>query len=396
MRSDRFFTRLDIHGGFDRIAISSPSSSHWAQMIDQANTSARDLARKRLSGRIPLSAVDALPRYFDDPTVHEAASCHQSDKDRWTTKRLVQTICEQPQTLVIGKKARGLQIGISGTHLTEKFMQFGMQVEPDSDVFLLDPTSIIFAAMNNASVEIRLFDRHNAEWASVADDIIAVSGADVFFKLFIAGGEVSVNGWHRDASDVLVMLLDGTKLFEVATTDSSDERPLTTVSTVMRPGSTLLLPRGRLHKATPTGELSSLLSIGLMRCGDWFYRGASPTHLGLMIPRAPLLYRLMLHPRTRPTWESTCSGPRVVYWSRTPGGIGLIASGEAGLRFLASGNVWAADTDAFELLAMIHGADGVNGYELARATGRREEWCVTVAEEAVEAGLVYKKIDLAE
>jgi hypothetical protein len=392
MREAPAFTRIDVCTPLEGLKIASRSSSRLAELVDNANMSARESAAKRLRALIPVTAIEALPRYFEHSMHYEATCCGNAAENRWTTDRLVHRLCMRPQTLVVGKKAQGLQIGISGNGIVGNPTVFGMQVEPDSDVFLLDPSSIFAAAMQNASVEVRLLDRHNSDWASVADDIVAVSGADVFLKLFVAGGAVSVNDWHRDASDVLAVLLDGTKLFEVASADSTDHSRSITVSALMRPGDTLLLPRGRLHKATPTGEISSLLSIGLMRCGDWFYRGAPPTHLGLNNPRSPLLYRLMLHPRSPPTWGPGRDRLRTLYRSRIPGGIGLTESGGPGLRFLAGGKLWASDTDALELLAEIHRGDGISSDELSEVTGRDKASCAALAEDAVEAGLAYTSI----
>src|SRR5260221_702351 len=150
---------------------------------------------------------------------------------------------------------------------------------------LFSPARLEAALADGLSLGLRQFDRQFPEWEPVVDDIATVAQADVFTKLFVTGGKESVTDWHRDQSDVVATMLSGRKRFEVAPVQARDgEPPETEVGADLEPGVALLLPRSRLHCATPLGETSVLLSIGIMRQADWGFRSVAPTHLGLDSP----------------------------------------------------------------------------------------------------------------
>lgn len=352
-------------GPLDRIAPLGASHGPLAARIAQANEAARSFARKRLTRHFPDAAIRALDSYFPEPSVHGAESGAAAYRPRLSD--LLDAICLRTHDFRIGEKARGMQIGVLPGAAPIDIDMLGDRVEPDSSLCHPLPEGLAAAAAANASIEIRVFDRHFEAWAEVADDIAAVSGADIFMKLFIAGGARSVNDWHRDTSDVVVTMLDGRKRFQVGTADSADDSPEDEINALLEPGDVLLLPRGRLHNATPAGEVSALLSIGLMRMADWSYRSVSPSHLNLVNPRSPALYRLSLRPHAPPTRGQP--GLRDRLRTRLPGGIGLVSEAESETTLLAGGRLWQADPAALDQLLRIHEAEDVTAGQLTGGNG---------------------------
>ncbi len=381
--------RLHQHsheGPLDRIRIQPDEATSLARIIAAANESARAKARSRLRAHFPDAAISALATYFPSPQVFRREDRAQGK--HWPLQRLIDAFCTRTHDFQIGEKAKGMQICVLPGRDPITLEMLGVPVEPDSSLCRPDPKGLLAAAAANASIEVRVFDRHLDAWAATADDIAAVSGADVFMKLFIAGGERSVNDWHRDTSDVLVTILDGRKRFEVGTNESTDEAPVDEVDAVLGPGDVLLLPRARLHNATPVGEVSALLSIGLMRMADWTYRSVSPTHLGLVNPISPRLYRLALLAHSAPNREAVSGEERLV--SRIPGGLGLVREGGEVITFLACGRIWKSTQDIVEQLSRYHASDGLTPIQLAQSTGRDREDCLAVANELARAGLIKR------
>lgn len=371
----------------NRIELCEDRLSDIGRQVSEANRVAVENAKKRLSMRISSTALNSLNAYFAAPTVHLWATDRQYLSD-CNTLGLLEQLCSRVHSVALGAKARGLQIGILSYDGAIAPAGLGVRLEPDSDIYFLSPNALWAAAAANASVEIRLFDRQFPSWTGFADDVAAVTGADVFTKLFIAGGSKSVNGWHRDTSDVLVTVLDGSKRFQVGTVDSPDDDPTSEIDIILRPGDALLLPRSRLHNATPMGGVSALLSIGIMRYGDWSYRGASPTHLGLTNPRSPLHYRLALRPHTPPYWKAIDA--KSVCRTRIPGGLGVIEHSNGWVKFVAAGQAFEATEDTMHLLAMIHGADGITTAQLSVNSDRSELWCIAVANDLGKLGLIWQ------
>jgi len=374
-----------LKAGLDHVKLLDPETNDLTRAAAAANARALEMARGRLGRRFPAAMLSALNAYFAQPAVHVQGD-EQTLAREWTTQKLLEDICARPQAVVFGKKSQGLQVNVIGQTIRKDLL--GVQIEPESDIYYLEPEAIISAAEVNASVEVRLFDRQCTSWGQVADDIAAVSGADIFMKLFVAGGEASVNGWHRDASDVLVTILDGSKRFQVATAESADEAPVCEIDAVLRPGDALLLPRSRLHNATPTREVSALLSIGLMRHADWFYRGSSPTHLGLMNPGQVRLYRLSLRPHVSPTWGKP--GEDLPCRSRMVGGIGIVSREDDKVVFAAQGQIWEAEADIVTVVALILGSDGVSPAQMSRHIQRPTPWCLDAANKFADFGLIRR------
>lgn len=340
------------------------SSGPLAERVDKANQAARNCALDRLAAFIPEAALSQLGGYFTKPAIFSATSA--ATPRPGTLPELIEAICTRTHDFSIGEKARGMQIGILPLQEPITLDQLGERVEPDSTLCRPTPEGLMAAARVNASIELRVFDRQFESWALVADDLAAICGADIFMKLFIAGGECSVNDWHRDTSDVLVTVLDGSKRFEVGASDARDDAPISELDVLMKPGDVLLLPRGRLHNATPTGEISALLSIGIMRLADWAYRSTSPTHLNLHNPRSPSLYRRALRAHCAPL--RILPGPDVLVATRLPGGLALVEN-DSEPQLLAAGVLCKPPSANRDILLELHGMTAASPAELARCCG---------------------------
>lgn len=372
----------------NRVEIHGEQVGGLVEYVGNANRAAIRNARDRLHSQFSSAAIDSLQDYFLTSAFHPWPG-DESTRPRRALETLLADLCSRVRSLAIGKKSQGLQVEIrsSGERQIDPH-RLGIQIEPDSDLFLLSPEALCGAAAANASVEVRLFDRQCTEWSCLADDLSAVSGADIFLKLFISGGDVSVNGWHRDASDVMVTVLDGSKRFEVGTPDSKDARPVSEIDRVLRPGDAVLLPRSQLHNATPTPEVSALLSIGMMRYGDWAYRDILPTHMGLVRPRSSKHYRLALRPHRTANWggfdgASACE-------TRIPGGIGIIGYEGDLVRFVAAGEAYDASVDVVRWLASVHRESGRCPATHATGLGRSPTWGTEVARDLAALGLIIE------
>jgi|GEM_PF-3302777 len=369
----------------DYLEIRDESTGEIERLVAAANRAAVEHARRRLGIRLSAAALTSLGAYFVAPVVHEWGGLHDA-RPRIALPLLLRELCSRVRSVAFDAKAQGLQVEFRSLGQPVDTRELGAEVEPESRLYYLSPDAVVAAARANMSVEVRLFDRQCPSWAALADDIAAVAGADVFLKLFLAGGTESVNGWHRDTSDVVVTVLDGAKRFEVGTFNSADDAPVSEVEVLLNPGDALLLPRSRLHRATPTGDVSALLSVGLMRYGDWSYRGASPTHMHLRNPRSQEQYRLALRSHVAPSWGPVTRD--AVCRSRAPGGIGIIEHGPRPVGFVAAGQAFETTAEVLQLLTRIHDADGVTAVQLAVHSGRPESWCVVVMNQLAELGLI--------
>jgi len=377
--------RVERPVDLDRLEVRDRTAGPIERVVDEANRRAVQSAKNRIALRLPKAAVDSLEDYFVAPAVYEWPAAVEA-RPRSSILSLLRELCSKVHSVAFNSKARGLQIGVLGGETTLDPKCFGDEAEPGSDLFVLSAEALLAAAKANASVEIRLFDRQIVSWADLADDLATVAGADIFMKAFVAGGHKSVNRWHRDTSDVLVTMLDGKKRFEVGTFDSPDHSPIDELDVTLAPGDALLLPRSRLHNVTPAGEVSALLSIGLMRYGDWSYRGATPSHLGLTNPRSVLQYRLALRPHVPASF--TTVETTTVCQTRMPGGIGVIEQVGEKLRFVAAGKMFETTTDVLRCLSVIHGSGGTTVDEVAAQCGRSPVRCARLIRDLVAVGLV--------
>ncbi len=267
---------------------------------------------------------------------------------------------------------------------------FGSQPEPESAQVVFSPSRLARALDDGLSLGVRQFDRQFPEWTPVIDDVAAVTGADVFTKLFLAGGDETRTDWHRDHSDVIATMLSGAKHFAVAPASATDgESPAVEVEAELRPGRVLLMPRSRLHCVTPLGSASALLSIGVMRHADWIFRGIPPTHLGFRgYPRSASVFRLMLRShipvaaRAR-TWDRERS-----WRSRIPGGLVVLSESAAGAEIACQGVRRRCSPDALRVLLAVHACGVKSSAAVAAETLLEEPACNRLLGELAESELI--------
>jgi len=256
-----------------RVGNVPPSVQHE---LDEANGGAQQAAAVRLRRMYPSRCIGALGAYFIDANV---SSPDLGQVPHCDVDSLLSDLCRLPrpmaETLPTGRDL----VAKSEEGLGVNPLSLGCQMELDSRHIQLSPSRVAKFVASGGSLEIRQFDRTCLEWAGVADDVARLSKADVYLKLFLAGGSRSVNGRHHDATDVLATTLFGSKVFEIWT-DPLPPEGLPSRSGTVECGGAAMVPRGADHRVTPKGETSALLSAGLMRIGDWIYRGAIPAHLG--------------------------------------------------------------------------------------------------------------------
>jgi hypothetical protein len=324
------------------------------RQVVAADSAAVDHARHRLASRLPTRALQAADQYFAAP-----------DVDTWEG-------AERP--------------------------------EPGADVLLLSPGGQAAVASAKQPIELRQFDRQYPRWAPFADDIAAVTGADVVLKLLVAdgdpkpartdpgSGEPKLESWRRDPSDVLVTVINGAERFAVASTEPPDAEPEPELDTVLRAGDTLRLPRTMLHTARPTADGSALLSMKLRRVTDWSLRQAAPSHLGFRgYPRSLREYRLCLRSHVPATPETPVAGwdpETALLRTRIPGGLAVLGVRGSDVTFVAAGSVFRSSKPVLRVLAGIHAADGIPLPEVAAITGVAARTVGSAVDALLRTGLV--------
>jgi hypothetical protein len=235
---------------------------------------------------------------------------------------------------------------------------------------------------------VRPFDQQYPRWAPFADDVAAVTGADVVLELLVADGERKAGSWRRDGSDALITVVAGAERFAVASTEPPDAEPEPELDTVLQVGDTIRLPRTMLHSARPDAGGSALLSMKLRRATDWSLRRSAPSHLGFHdYPPSARTYRLCLRshvPAQSLGWDPATT----VLRTRTPGGLALLAVRGAEVTFVAAGAVYRASKPVLRVLAGIHGADGVRLAEVAELAGLATRTTRSAIDVLIGSGLV--------
>jgi hypothetical protein len=337
----------------DQASSSTPKlpTDALTRQVAAADSAAVDHARNRLARRLPARALAAADQYFAAP-----------DVNTWP-----------------GEK----------------------RPDPGADLMLFTPGRSAPPVAAQPVIELPQFDRQYPRWAPFADDVAAVTGADVVLKLLVTdgagrpdgeppdSGEPKPESWRRDRTDVLITVIDGAERFAVASTEPPDAEPEPELDTVLRAGDTLRLPRAMLHTTRPDPAGSAMLSITLRRVTDWSLRRAKPSHLGFHdYPRSLQEYRLCLRSHVPPTsstdWDPITSPLR----TRIPGGLAVLGTRGPEVTVVAAGSVFRASRPLLRLLTCIHGADGILLAELVDLTGVSRAAARSVAESLLQAGLV--------
>jgi len=317
-----------------------------SQQVTAAGTAAVAHARRRLATRLPTQALRAADQYFAAPDVNP-----------WDG---------------------------------------GSRPEPGADVRELSPARRSSASDENPAIELRPFDRKYPRWAPFADDVAAVTGADVVLELLVADGERTAGepkaGWRRDGSDALITVVDGAERFAVASTEPPDAEPEPELDTVLRAGDTLRLPRTMLHSARPAAGGSALLSMKLRRAPDWSLRHSAPRHLGFRdYPCSARVYRLCLRSHVPAGFSTPFAGwdpATTLLRTRTPGGLAVLAVRGTDVTFVAAGAVYRSSRLVLRVLAGIHEADGIRLAEVAERAGLARRTTRTAVDALIANGLV--------
>jgi hypothetical protein len=242
--------------------------------------------------------------------------------------------------------------------------EYGVQLEPGADVYLLSANGLISALAGGVAVGARHLDRSHPRLGELCEALVAVAGVDTFTKLFVSSGDESVTGWHRDPQDVFVTMAWGAKRFQVAKPEYGGETPGESdleLDAYLQTGDCLLLPQGRLHRAIPDGAESGLMSIAMLRRHNWIERDELPSHLGVdEHPPSDDVYRLLLRPRyldAAARYESV----RVA----SPGGIDVVGrAGDEVLIVLGGALFSATEDEVMSIIPML--SDEAEGWASAQ------------------------------
>jgi hypothetical protein len=316
-----------------------PPADPLSRQVAQAGSAAVDHARRRLASRLPPGALQAADQYFASPDVNP-----------W---------------------------------------EGATRPEPGADVLLLSPGRRSAAATAKSSIELRQFDRQCPGWAPFADDVAAVTGADVVLRLLVADGGRKARGWRRAASDVLVTVIAGAEEFAVTSTEPPDAEPVPELETVLRAGDTLRLPRTMLHTARPDAGGCAVLSMKLRRVTDWSLRRCAPSHLGFRdYPPSVTVYRLCLRSHVPPTPSAGWDPDEAVLRTRIPGGLAVLGLRGAEVTFVAAGSVYRAGKPVLRVLAGVHAADGIRMPDVSEITGVPPKTARAAVEGLLSWGLI--------
>jgi hypothetical protein len=296
-----------------------PPVDPLGRQVAAAGSAAVGHARRRLASRLPTRALQAADQYFPTP-----------DVNTWDG---------------------------------------GLRPRADVDVHQLVPPDR--SATADRGVELSEFDRRYPAWAPFADDVAAVTGADVVLELLVADDDRRVTGWRRDESDVMVTVIEGAERFTVATTEPPDAEPEPELDTVLRAGDALRLPRSMLHAACPDVGGSTVLTMKLRRATDWSLGRSAPSHLGFReYPRSARVYRLCLrsHVPATPPPTSADWDLGTILRTRAPGGLALLAVRGTDVTFVAAGSVYRASKPVLRVLTAIHAGDGIRMPDVVEVT----------------------------
>ncbi|GLV88640.1 hypothetical protein Slala04_00940 [Streptomyces lavendulae subsp. lavendulae] len=336
-------------------------------LIDAANSAAVERAAERLRLILGDTVVASLGRPCEAPSLGRGADDvgwlpGRAEFERWLTA--------EPRLIAGPGTGANADMELRDADGKLPGDRFGNRLEPDSDTFQMDIHRVRRALDGGVTLGVRQFDRWSAALAALIDDVVAVSGADVFTKLFISAGTTSVTGWHSDRQDVIALMLWGSKRFQLGGWDTPEGGPASRIvlNEVLKPGDSLLFPEGHPHQAVPLGDDSGLLSIALLRHHNWISRNQVPAHLGVAeFPPNEGTYRRLLRSRLPLSAESVRLTDGTQLRTRIPGGIELLgATPDGQVAFAAADGVFAASPDSVDLLASVHASFPIRLDEAAR------------------------------
>jgi hypothetical protein len=380
----------DLLGPLDlTAAVSATDAGPLAARVAAAEGAAVKGAVRRLERWMSPEAVQHLPHYFRETVIDGSDAFPALDPD-FELPAFIEELAVLPRSVYSPRLGAGAQIELRTLDGPSDGTPYGACVEPDSPAILLSPTLLTQALDAGLSVGIRQFDRQFIRWAPVADDLTTVAKADIFCKLFVAGGSASVTDWHRDRSDILVTMLSGFKHFAIAPASARDGAvPEPEVVAELRPGWVLQMPRARLHCATPSGDVSALLTISIMRHGDWAFAGAVPTHLGYAsVPTTARTYGLALRSHLPMSLPAAASDPDRCWRSRAPGGLAVLDERQGEADIAAQGQVFRLSADVLAVLEVVHAHGPISACEVRERVASDADSCEAALAMLAARGLV--------
>ncbi|MFF2657688.1 JmjC domain-containing protein [Kitasatospora sp. NPDC058032] len=325
--------------------------------VRRANATAVHQAAERLRHRLGDGIVSVLASPCSTPVTGTA---HDDAVPLPGRAAFEQWLTDEPRLIAGPGTGANADMELRDAHGKLPGARFGHQLEPGSDTFQMDIHRVRHALADGVTLGVRQFDRWSPALAELSDDLVAVSGADVFTKLFISAGTTSVTGWHNDQQDVIALMLWGSKQFQLGDWDTPDGGPPNRIvaDSVLGAGDCLLFPERHPHQAVPLGDDSGLLSIALLRHHNWISRNQIPTHLGVNdFPPSEKIYRHLLRSRIRLSPDTAEPTGKALLRTRVPGGAKLLGTtGDGRLLLSAAGSVHAATPEAISVLARVHEA----------------------------------------
>lgn len=362
-----------------------PARAHpLLDYLTVVNKEARDHAETRLSRLFPPASLDAIGGYFQNKGLFRRVSSPSVEHRNYgILEALLDDITSVPSIFsTSATDSLNLKIWYPPGQSSFKMLP----LEAGSSAIMANPVEMYTMIKYGASVEVRQMDRHLIQFTPVVDDVAALTRADVYAKLFLAGGSTSANGSHSDNTDVLALLLAGEKYFWVQSPESG---AIGRNDASLRPGDAVRVPRGWRHLVVPSGAPSALLSFGLMRIGDWAFRGSVPSHLGYSgYPTSAMSYSVAL--RSHIPQRSLAGDGENCLFSRCPGGIVLLEQPPLGevIMVAASGSVFSLTNKAVAILAETHRLAGRPLCDVASAAAVKVQTAREICRELARHGLL--------
>lgn len=262
---------------------------------------------------------------------------------------------------------------------------YGNQLEPSGSLFKLDTFSAWGEVERGATLSVRYIDLYWRPLALISDDLTTISGATTFAKLFVTGGYRSTSGRHSDPTDVVVIVLEGSKHFLVLPPASVNAKGL---DRILTEGDVLLLPSPWEHLVTPIGQVCAHVTFGIMHFEYWRKTGLVPTHLGCNAPcENPIILAGLIPPKNPPSFIAPVTGKTLIR-TAIPGGFVPIRESSGTVSVLGAGRLVSMTHLELRVLATAHALGVVTVRETAERVELSVDECTNIIEDLARAELV--------
>jgi hypothetical protein len=175
------------------LATDLPSPPGWALgRARSASVAAAGRAEARLSRLLGEWGTSLLGAHF--PDIHSTSSGLPLAQSIFGECDLRDWLRREPR-VVAGPGVGGnadIEFRDSGGKLDGAL--FGDQLEPGADRFLLHAGRVVAALDRGVTLGVRHLDRSSPALGDLCNDLVAVSGADTFTKLFVSAGTTASRG----------------------------------------------------------------------------------------------------------------------------------------------------------------------------------------------------------